>query len=64
LDQIDRALAELRQRGHAECTLWVLEENRPARRFYEKLGWQFDGGRKQYANTKVPEVRYRMAIRY
>ncbi|MGH7645393.1 MAG: GNAT family N-acetyltransferase [Gemmatimonadales bacterium] len=59
---LDRALAELRRRGYAECTLWVLEENRPAQAFYEKLGWRPDGGRMRYGGTDVPEVRYRMAI--
>ncbi len=59
---LDRALAELRGRGYAECTLWVLEENRPARAFYEKLGWRFDGGRMLYSGTEVPEVRYRIAV--
>lgn len=59
---LDRALAELRGRGYVECTLWVLEENRPARMFYEKLGWRTDGGRKRYGGTAVPEVRYRVEL--
>lgn len=59
---LDRALAELQHRGYAECTLWVLAENRPARGFYEKLGWRPDGGRMLYGGTDVPEVRYRIAI--
>jgi len=58
---LHRALAELRERGYAECTLWVLAENRPARGFYEQLGWRPDGGRMLYAGTDVPEVRYRIA---
>ncbi len=59
---LDRALAELQHRGYAECTLWVLAENRPARGFYEKLGWRPDGGRMLYGGTDVPEVRYRIGV--
>jgi GNAT superfamily N-acetyltransferase len=33
----------LRARGHARATLWVLEANAPARRFYERAGWAWDG---------------------
>lgn len=59
---LDRALAELHRRGYAACTLWVLELNRPARVFYERLGWRLDGGRKPYEGTTVPEVRYRRTV--
>jgi len=37
----DAALAELAD--CAEIKLWVLEENRRARRFYEKSGWRPNG---------------------
>jgi GNAT superfamily N-acetyltransferase len=37
----DAALAELAD--CAEVKLWVLEENRRARRFYEKSGWRPNG---------------------
>jgi putative acetyltransferase len=39
----DLAVAELRARGVGEARLWVLEQNRRARRFYERLGWRADG---------------------
>lgn len=43
--------------------LWVLEGNAPARRFYERHGFAFDGTRK--AADRIPgapvEVRYRRA---
>jgi GNAT superfamily N-acetyltransferase len=35
----DVALARLRDRGVACAKLWTLEENWPARRFYERRGW-------------------------
>lgn len=57
-----RGAAELARRGLAGCTLWVLEENAPARRFYERLGMRTDGGRRMYPGTAVPEVRYRLAL--
>jgi len=59
---IDHVCAEFRRRGFAEVTLWVLEENRDARRFYEKRGFHLDGGTRWYARTQVPEVRYRIRL--
>ena len=59
---LDHAFAEFRRRGFAEVTLWVLEGNVSARRFYEALGFREDGGRKRYPNTEVPEVRYRIGL--
>lgn len=35
----DFALERLRALGCSTATLWTLEENWPARRFYEKRGW-------------------------
>jgi ribosomal protein S18 acetylase RimI-like enzyme len=57
---MDHALAEFRRRGFAAVTLWVLEGNQKARGFYEKCGFQLDGGIKNYPGTEVPEVRYRI----
>jgi ribosomal protein S18 acetylase RimI-like enzyme len=59
---IDHVRAELQRRGFAELTLWVLEENRNARRFYEKYGFRLDGGTRTYPKTQVPEVRYRIRV--
>ncbi len=56
-------LAESRGRGFVEVTLWVLEENRNARRFYENYGFTLDGGTRTYPKTGVPEVRYRIRLR-
>lgn len=47
-------------------TLWVLEANTPARRFYESIGWQLDVGHiKPFEKdgTVLPQVRYRTTVR-
>ena len=59
---MDHVLAEFQRRAFAQVTLWVLEENRSARAFYEKHGFRLDGGRKMYPQTTVPEVRYRIRL--
>jgi len=59
---LDHAFAEFRRRGFTEVTLWVLERNASARRFYERRGFRGDGGRKAYPETEVPEVRYRIRL--
>jgi hypothetical protein len=42
-------------------TLWVLDTNERARRFYEARGWRADGTSKSDASRGSPvvEVRYR-----
>jgi ribosomal protein S18 acetylase RimI-like enzyme len=59
---MDHVLAEFQRRGFAEVTLWVLEENRSARAFYETYGFRLDGGTRRYPRTNVPEVRYRIGL--
>lgn len=39
----DRVLELVREKGAAECRLWVLESNQRARRFYERRGWHENG---------------------
>jgi ribosomal protein S18 acetylase RimI-like enzyme len=48
-------------RGYPSATLWVLEDNPRARRFYEREGWILDGGRRdeEFLGMTVTEVRYR-----
>ncbi len=44
-------------------TLWVLENNERARRFYEIAGFHADGSRKQAdmpGGVELPEIRYRL----
>ena len=57
-------VAELRARGFATATLWVLEENARARRFYERAGWSFDGTRNDHVRdgTLRHEIRYGRAL--
>ncbi len=59
---LEHVLAEFRHRGFSEVTLWVLEENWKARRFYEQCGLELDGGKQTYPRTSVPEVRYRLTL--
>ena len=61
---IERAQAQLRGE-YAEATLWVLEDNPRARRFYEGAGWRPDGARKAETRfgVRAAEVRYRKALR-
>jgi GNAT superfamily N-acetyltransferase len=50
---------------YTEGTLWVLENNPRARRFYEEAGWHEDGGRKaeERWGVRAPEVRYRKQLK-
>lgn len=59
---MEHVLGEFRRRRFSEVTLWVLEENRNARRFYETCGFRVDGGTRPYPKTNVPEVRYRIRL--
>ncbi len=59
---LERVFAEFLRRGFEEVTLWVLEENWKARRFYEQCGLELDGGKRTYRKTSVPEVRYRLTL--
>ena len=54
------AVAWLAERGYARATLWVLEGNARARRFYEREGWTLDGAAKSEPREDftMDEVRY------
>lgn len=56
------AVNELATAGFAEATLWVLESNQRARRFYETGGWKTDGSRRteelRDGQVEAVEVRY------
>ena len=60
---IERAEARLATE-YAAATLWVLEDNPRARRFYERAGWEPDGERKAEVRwgVRAPEVRYRKRL--
>ncbi|MGZ8581295.1 MAG: N-acetyltransferase family protein [Actinomycetota bacterium] len=57
---LERATAGMRSSGFARATLWVLESNERARRFYERAGWAWDGTRSshQVQCSNMPIVRY------
>lgn len=58
----EHAIADLKGRGYAPITLWVLESNARARRFYEAMGWRPDGATKveSHGDIDLHEVRYRL----
>lgn len=61
---LDRGTQDLRSRGYEEATLWVLERNNRARRFYEAGGWRTDGATKvdRYDEAEFTEMRYRTTL--
>lgn len=61
LDETRRRVAE---RGFPHLRLWVLEENRRARRFYERAGFAADGGAETHKveGAAVPELRYALRL--
>lgn len=62
---INAAVDRLRTVGCQLATLWVLESNSTARRFYEHHGWSPDGSPKteQWQDAKLVEMRYRITLR-
>lgn len=53
------AIDTLKRMGYCEIILWVLDENKRARRFYEKFNFIFDGTKKEIEIGKtLTEVRY------
>jgi ribosomal protein S18 acetylase RimI-like enzyme len=62
---MDAALVRLAARGFRSVRLWVLVDNRQARRFYERAGFTADGasarypvGRTDGTVVDLPEIRY------
>ncbi|MWC27988.1 GNAT family N-acetyltransferase [Paenibacillus sp. MMS18-CY102] len=52
---IDRLI----EQGHSFLSLWVLEENEAARRFYERVGFQADGASRTIERgRKLTQLRY------
>ncbi|MFT3772752.1 MAG: GNAT family N-acetyltransferase [Minicystis sp.] len=58
------AAADLRAHGHRALTLWVLDGNARARRFYEAAGMHADGAHKdeEIQGAHLPHVRYRLPL--
>jgi GNAT superfamily N-acetyltransferase len=61
---LQHAVESLSEAGFASCTLWVLDGNERARRFYEEAGWVADGLTKQDERDgfTLNEVRYTRPI--
>jgi ribosomal protein S18 acetylase RimI-like enzyme len=59
---LGHAVRMLAEAGLDDVTLWVLEGNHRARRFYEACGFKPDGARQLLdLGGLVPEVRYQLA---
>lgn len=60
----EHAVADLRERGFTVVTLWVLETNERARRFYEVAGWSTDGAEtSERVDCEMrPTIRYRVEL--
>lgn len=56
----EHAVADLRERGFDTATLWVLETNERARRFYEAAGWTHDGT----VTSERVDCEMRATVRY
>jgi ribosomal protein S18 acetylase RimI-like enzyme len=57
---LEEAVDGMRADGFDRASLWVLESNMRARRFYERAGWEWDGTRSahQIRCSNMPIVRY------
>ena len=61
---LEVALGQFRMAGVREIYVWVLEENRRARGFYEKCGFMYDGEVKViHVGKPLNECRYRKSLR-
>lgn len=54
---LEAATASLIEQGLTEASLWVFEDNRPSRRFYQKHGWAPDGARCTDPAYGEPQIR-------
>ena len=63
-DLLLRSTTTLGEKGFERATLWVLETNQRARRFYEREGWAWDGttSTHQVACSNLPIVRYALEL--
>lgn len=61
---LDAATATLRTAGFVSATLWVLDTNDRARRFYERMGWRPDGAAKvdDRGDFTLHELRYTIEL--
>ncbi len=61
---VDRALEALHEDGYVMATLWVLDTNVKARKFYKRMGWKEDGNTKDEPRDTftLHEVRYAITL--
>lgn len=61
---LKEALDFLKVAGFSRATLWVLDTNEKARRWYESKGWTVEGGTKvdDRGDVKLHEVRYHIEL--
>ena len=61
---MDTAVATLREAGYREATLWVLDKNERAQRFYAAVGWRPDGTIQEDLShgLELRELRYRRSL--
>jgi GNAT superfamily N-acetyltransferase len=61
---MNEAVDELRRGGFTDASLWVLDTNARARRFYERAGWAADGTAKDdsWGAFVLHEVHYRRRL--
>jgi Acetyltransferases len=60
---INWRICELKRRGYKKISLWVLEKNLNARKFYEKLGFEHDGAIKEInIGKQLNEYRYAIVV--
>ena len=59
-----RALSELADAGFGRVTLWVVEGNTRACRFYERMGLRTDGSTKvaRMGEAEAVEIRYQIEV--
>lgn len=55
---LDYFLRQAQSMGQKRVSLWVLKDNAPARRFYEKNGFYPDGQEQINEGTEIWDVRY------
>ncbi|HKN99649.1 MAG TPA: GNAT family N-acetyltransferase [Pseudonocardiaceae bacterium] len=60
----EAGMDHLVRQGFRHAVLWVFEANGGSRRFYERHGWQPDGGREdfEWSGSVTVEVRYAKSL--
>ncbi|MFD6433878.1 GNAT family N-acetyltransferase [Streptomyces venezuelae] len=61
---LDETHAQLKDQGFEASALWVLADNRRARRFYERAGYAADGATQDdvYDEVALTELRFRRVL--